>query len=273
MQHDTVTLGPGSGRSAAPDTAHQHGTVVVDTPLTRGTTFEMHRHRVHQLSIATGSALAMVVDDRTWVVPPPRALWVPAGVFHSVEAIGTAEMTALWIEPASCPLPWDQPTVVDIDPLVTLLVDRLRDPTLGDAERERTQAVLFDVLHPVEVETLDLVLPTDDRARRVAHALLDDPADDRTLAEWGREVGASERTLMRAFRAETGLGFGDWRTRARVTAALALLLTDRPISAIATDVGYSTTSAFDAAFRRTMGVAPSAYRTGAGRPGRADAAG
>ena len=42
--------------------------------------------------------------------------------------------------------------------------------------------------------------------------------------------------------------------------ALRLLLTDRPISAIATDVGYATTSAFDAAFRRTMGVAPSTYR-------------
>ena len=35
----------------------------------------------------------------------------------------------------------------------------------------------------------------------------------------GREVGASDRTLMRAFRSETGLGFQEWRTRARVTAA------------------------------------------------------
>ena len=242
----------------------QHGTVVTDWPLAEGTTFEQHAHHVHQLSIASGSALAMVVAGRTWVVPPPRALWVPAGVPHSVEAIGAAEMTALWIEPESCPLPWDEPTVVDIDPLVTLLVDRLREVTLAAPERERTQAVLFDVLRPVEVETLDLVLPTDDRARRVAESLLTDPADDRTQVQWGRDVGASDRTLMRSFRSETGLGFGDWRTRARVTAALRLLLTDRPIAAIATDVGYATTSAFDAAFRRVMGVAPSTYRTTAG---------
>jgi AraC-like DNA-binding protein len=120
--------------------------------------------------------------------------------------------------------------------------------------------VLFDVLRPAEVEALDLVLPIDDRARRVAEAILADPADDRSLVEWGREVGASDRTLLRSFRAETGVGFHDWRTRARVTAALGLLLTDRPITQIATDVGYATSSAFGAAFRRTMGVPPSAYR-------------
>jgi AraC-like DNA-binding protein len=238
----------------------QHATVVTDWLLTEGTTFEQHSHHVHQLSIAAGPAFAMVAAGRTWVVPATRALWVPAEVPHSVEAIGAAEMTALWIEPATCPLRWSAPVVVDVDPLVTLLVDRLRDPALPGDERRRSQDVLFDVLTPVEVETLDLLLPTDDRARRVAEALLLDPAIDRSLVEWGREVGASDRTLMRAFRSETGLGFGDWRTRARVTEALRLLLTDRPISAIATDVGYATTSAFDAAFRRTMGVAPSTYR-------------
>jgi AraC-like DNA-binding protein len=239
----------------------QHGTVVTDWLLTEGTTFEQHTHRVHQLSIATGRAFAMVAAGRTWIVPPPRALWVPAEVAHSVEAIGAASMTALWIEPATCPLPWTGPVVVDVDPLVTLLVDRLRDPSVPGDERRRTQDVLFDVLTPVEVEALDLVLPTDDRARRVAEALLLDPADDRSLVEWGREVGASDRTLMRAFRAGTGLGFAEWRTRARMTEALRLLLTDRAISVIATDVGYATTSAFDAAFRRTTGVAPSSYRT------------
>jgi AraC-like DNA-binding protein len=238
-----------------------HGPLVTDWPLVAGTRFELHVHERHQLSFATRNAFAMGIDDRTWVVPPARALWIPAGVWHSVEAIGDTEMRALWIDPSASPLAWDRPTVVAVDALVVLLVERLGSPELPDDERARSLAVLLDVLRPVEVEALDLLLPADDRARRVAEALLTDPADDRSLVEWGREVGASDRTLMRAFRAETGVGFGDWRTRARVTAALRLLLTDRPIAAIATDVGYATTSAFDAAFRRVMGVAPSTYRS------------
>ena len=240
-----------------------HGPLVTDWPLVAGTRFELHAHEAHQLSFATRSAFAMGIDERTWVVPPSRALWIPAGVWHSVEAIGETEMRALWIDPSTCPLAWSRPTVVEVDALVVLLVERLSTPELPEDERARSLAVLFDVLHPVDVEALDLILPTDDRARRVADALLLDPADDRSLIEWGREVGASDRTLMRSFRSETGLGFADWRTRARMAAALRLLLTDRAVAAIATDVGYATTSAFDAAFRRVMGVAPSTYRTGA----------
>jgi AraC-like DNA-binding protein len=230
-----------------------------------GTRYRTHRHAHHQLSLSTGSgALALEAEGRTWIVLSERALWIPAGTDHSVDALGAAEMTTLWLDPARCPIAWDETLVVGVDPLVTLLVARLLDPDLADAARARSEAVLFDVLEPVAADVLDLPLPQDDRARRVAEALLVDPADDRTLVAWGRVVGASDRTLQRAFRTGTGLGFHDWRTRARVAAALRLLLSDRPIAAIAGDVGYATSSAFGAAFRRVTGVPPSAYRSSPG---------
>jgi AraC-like DNA-binding protein/quercetin dioxygenase-like cupin family protein len=239
------------------------GTVASTWQLPDGTSFPQHRHGVHQLSFAGTSAIALGVADRTWVLPRGRGLWVPAGVSHSVEPIGAAEMITLWFEPERCPVPWDRPTVVDADELLLALVDRLLDESLTTAERTRSERVLFDVLQPVPVDRLDLALPSDDRARRVAEAVLLDPGDARTLSAWGRAVGASERTLMRAFRAETGIGFQEWRTRARMAAALRLLLTDTPVSAIAPAVGYTTTSAFSAAFRRTMGAPPSAFRAAA----------
>ncbi len=232
-------------------------------PLASGTRFPSHSHAHHQLSVATGDgAIALEAEGRTWIVLPARALWIPAGVEHSVDALGGAEMTTLWLDPGRCPIGWDGTVLVAVDPMVTLLVARLLDPDLDAAARTRAEAVLFDVLHPVVADVLDLPLPPDDRARRVAEALLAEPADDRTLAAWGRTVGASDRTLQRAFRAGTGLGFHEWRSRARVAAALRLLLTDRPIAAIAGDVGYATSSAFGAAFRRVTGLPPSAYRSG-----------
>jgi len=240
--------------------ATELGTVASTWQLPDGTSFPQHRHGVHQLSFAGTSAIALGVAERTWVLPRGRGLWVPAGVSHSVEPIGAAEMITLWFEPERCPVGWDRPTVVDADDLLLALVDRLLDESLTTAERTRSERVLFDVLRPVPVDRLDLALPSDDRARRVAEAVLVDPGDARTLAAWGRTVGASERTLMRAFRAGTGVGFQEWRTRARMAAALRLLLTDTPVSAIAPTVGYATTSAFSAAFRRTMGAPPSAFR-------------
>ena len=247
-----------------------HGTVATSWPIAAGESFELHRHQAHQLSVAAHGAIAMGVADRTWVLPRSRALWVPAGTWHSVTALGADAMQTLWLVPERCPITWEDPTVVEVDDLVLRLIDRLLDRTLGTEERTRSEAVLFDVLTPLEIDVVELALPADDRARRVAEALLADPADGRSLEAWGREVGASDRTLARAFVAGTGMGFQEWRTRARVAAALRLLLTDRPITAIATDVGYTTTSAFSAAFRRMMGVPPSAYR--AGRGGRAGVA-
>ena len=143
-------------------------------------------------------AIALEADGRTWIVLPTRALWIPAGVDHSVGSVGATEMTTLWLDPARCPVGWDHTTVVAVGLLETMLVGRLLDPTLSAPARTRTEAVLFDVLEPIQADVLDLAMPTDDRARRVAQGILFDPADDRTILAWGRAVGASGRTLQRA---------------------------------------------------------------------------
>ena len=107
--------------------------------------------------------------------------------------------------------------------------------------------------------TIEVRLPADDRARQVADGIAADPADGRTLAEWGHEVGASERTLARAFLADTGVSFGRWRTLLRVQAALAALARGEPVGNVARHVGYDSDSAFVQAFRRETGVTPAAY--------------
>lgn len=85
------------------------------------------------------------------------------------------------------------------------------------------------------------------------------PADKRTLGEWGRAVAVSERTLARAWLADTGVPFGRWRTLMRLQAALPALAASDPVSLVARRVGYDTTSAFVAAFRRETGFTPAAY--------------
>lgn len=105
----------------------------------------------------------------------------------------------------------------------------------------------------------DVQMPGDQRAAEVAAGLLADPADDRTLAEWGRQVGASDRTLARAFQAGTGIAFSQWRRLARLRAALPQLAAGQAVSTVARQVGYQTPSAFVAAFRKEIGLTPAAY--------------
>ncbi len=83
-------------------------------------------------------------------------------------------------------------------------------------------------------------MPTDPRALDVAQALTANPADRRPLSAWGREVGASARTLTRAFVNDTGVTFTRWRTALRLQAALPQLAAREPVANVASLVGYET---------------------------------
>ncbi|HEY3717323.1 MAG TPA: helix-turn-helix transcriptional regulator [Jatrophihabitantaceae bacterium] len=225
-------------------------------PTTR---YVRHVHDEHQLAWAPRGVLTVETDTATWVLPPTRALWIPSGVPHETSADGTATMRALYLHPAACPVEWTSPQPVVAMPVLAELIHHLAETPLDPGQRKRAEAVLLDLLEPVAVATIDGPMPRDARAVDVARALLDDPADQRSLEDWGRHVGASARTLARAFRADTGVGFARWRTLARIRAALPLLAAGQPVGNVARRVGYDTASAFVAAFRRETGVTPGAY--------------
>jgi AraC-like DNA-binding protein len=228
-------------------------------PMPLGTRFDWHEHGDHQLAWSPEGVLVVLTAGGSYVLPPARALWIPAGTRHETRASGAAVLRSVYVRPSRCPIDWDRPTVVAVTPLLRELVPHLESDALAGAERERAEAVLFDLLVPLAITTVDVRLPVDDRAREVAEALLADPADSRTLHAWGHDVGASSRTLARAFLADTGLSFGRWRTLARLQAALLHLADGVPVTLVADRVGYGTPSAFVAAFRAQTGTTPGRY--------------
>lgn len=231
--------------------------LVVD--LAASDRFDWHAHDQDQLALPARGVLVMAVEHAKWVLPRSRALWIPSGIRHSVTASGDTTMLSVYIDPTSCPLSWTAPTVVDAGGLLGELALHLSQKALGGAERGRAEAVLWDLMRPMPVTTLSVPIPVDERARGLADGLLADVTDQRGLADWGKAVGASARTLSRIFVAETGMGFGQWRTNARLAAALPLLAAGMGAGAVAHRVGYSTSSAFVAAFHREIGTTPAQY--------------
>lgn len=227
--------------------------------MPRGSVFDWHTHADHQVAWAPSGVLMVRTASTAWVLPPTRALWIPAGVRHQTLSTSSATMQALYVRPHLCPITWTDCRPVAASPLLGELIRYLAAPDLDTAARARGEAVVVDLLQPVDMATIDVPMPCEERAREVAEALRDSPADGRTLGEWGHEVGASERTLARTFLSDTGLPFGRWRTRLRLSAALADLGVGVPVSTVARNVGYESTSAFVAAFRRETGVTPAVY--------------
>ncbi len=235
---------------------------VATFPMPAGTRFDWHTHEDHQLAWAASGVLTVLtgeIDGSTWVLPPTRALWIPAGLPHETASDGRATMRSLYIRPGLSPVTWADPTPVAASPLLAELIGYLGEPGLPAGHRAHAEVLLADLLTPVPVTTIQVRLPSTPTARQVAEALRADPADRRTLREWGRAVGASERTLARAFAAEAGVPFGRWRTLLRLQAALSMVAAGQPVSRVAGRVGYDTPSAFVAAFRRETGQTPGSF--------------
>ncbi len=224
---------------------------------------DWHTHQRAQLLYAVKGVMRVTTENGVWVVPPQRAVWIPPGISHHVQAQGTPlSIRSLYIrEDALDGLP-DICCVVTVSPLLRELIVEamhLADDPPADSPDARLIRVLLDRIEGLPVAPLHLPMVNDPRARKITDALLADPADTRTLQDWAVDLGASERTLARLFTRETGITFGQWRQQAKLLAALARLARGESVTAVAFDLGYASQSAFIAMFRRALGRTPGRY--------------
>jgi AraC-like DNA-binding protein len=221
-----------------------------------------HTHDWHQLIYATEGVMWVQTAQGDWVVPPNRAVWVPAGVEHGITMTGAVFVQTLYLaRNLSRTLP-ERCCAVNVAPLLRELIRYI--VTLGMLNRnDRPQArligLLVDQLSALPTIPLQLPWPADERARRAAAWLRAHPDDPGVSKQMAKRVALSVRTLERLFLRETGLTFGKWRQQLRLLHALRLLAARRPVTAVAVEVGYDSPSAFIAMFKRTLGVTPRRY--------------
>jgi AraC-like DNA-binding protein len=227
-----------------------------------GFVIKTHSHPWHQLVYASQGVMTVRTPEGAWVVPIHRGVWVPAGTRHSIEMSGPVSLRTLYLVPRlSRSLP-DEPRVIGVSPLLRELILRmveLDSLSIRNPAHAHLIDVLLDHLQVMQSDAVHLPLPRDARARRIAAMLQKQPSDTRSLPELSRLAGASQRTIERLFKSETGLGFGKWRQQLRLGHALRRLAAGDAVTAVALDVGYDSVSAFISAFRLTFGKTPGQY--------------
>lgn len=231
--------------------------------LAAGETLPMHHHRRAQLVYASSGVMAVTTGAAAYVVPPQRAVWMPGGVEHRIDARSRVAMRTLYIEPEAVRKLPSEVCVLQVSPLLRELI--VAAVTNGneqddvDSPQARLKAVILDQIQTQPVASLALPMPTEPRVLHITRALLRDPSDWRGLDAWAGEVGASKRTLTRLFKNQTGMSFQAWREQRRLLRALELLATGASVTAAAHELGYRNTSAFIAMFRRLLGTTPHQY--------------
>ena len=86
-------------------------------------------------------------------------------------------------------------------------------------------------------------------------------AEDLTFEDVARDVGLAPRSLARRFEDECGMTWRALVRRMRVLRAIERLAAgEESVTTIAHEVGYTSLSAFNAAFRELTGRTPTQYR-------------
>lgn len=223
-----------------------------------------HSHARAQLICATTSVVDVTAGDRRWALQPGQAAWLPGGVDHSVSGVPIDSIfRSFYIRADLAGSFGREAAVFDLSPLMTGLLPRLIEIYDGQGDRGLYQHLAALTLDEIaRAEPTPIIVPPrvpvarDRRLKLVCDALSIQPADRRTLEQWGRAAGASARTLERLFREETGMSFNAWRQTCRIAAAVPKLQQGVSVQLAAWEVGYDSPSAFAAVFRRVMGINP-----------------
>jgi AraC-like DNA-binding protein len=219
-----------------------------------------HRHARGQMIGCSRGVVSVLTDGSAWVVPAGYAIWLPPYQVHG-GSFGPGAGWSVYIAPRACQSLPLQARTVAVPPLLreAILRATLWDNNEVTPRRQPICDLIVDEIASLAAEDLGLPMPRDPRLQRIARALLEQPADNRTVEEWANWAGTTSRTLSRRFPQETGLSLTEWRHRVRLMRALERLAEGDAVTTIAFDLGYSSVSGFIALFRRAFGVTPAAH--------------
>ncbi len=221
-----------------------------------------HQHDRSQLLYASSGVMTVTTAKGIWVVPPLRAVWVPALTGHQIVCSGKLSMRTLYIKPDTASKLPKECCVLSVPPLLReLILYAVTLPRLYESNslEEKIMHVIIDLVQTLKIAPLDLPIPADIRLKKISERLKIHPGDNRTLEDWGKSVGATSRTLARIFRYETGMSFRQWRQQMRILESLKRLGRKDQVSTIALDLGYDSPSAFIAMFKKALGKTPGQY--------------
>lgn len=221
----------------------------------------------HYLLCASAGALRLEAQGQAWLLPPARAALIEAGRPIRVSIPRPVTTASVLFDTAFAPTPPAPLTVFDLSPLAQALVGECA--AWGESEEplspygETLFAALAAVTWRLAEQPSPVVVPAgrSPELRRSLRLTEERLGEEVRFEDVAAEVGLTPRSLARRFEAETGMTWRAVLRRMRVMRAIEELAAgDIPVTTVAYTVGYTSMSAFNAAFRDLTGQTPSDYR-------------
>ena len=168
------------------------------TRYPKGHHIKPHWHSRAQFLFAVAGTMRVRTPRHVWIVPPSRALWMPARTAHELQMHGVVEMRSFYLDedaaadmPASC-------VVLDVTPLLRELV--VRAVALPERYDENgpdalVMRLLIAEIHRLPTCALDLPLPASPDLTRLCERILSDLSRRRPCGAEASHMKTSARTL------------------------------------------------------------------------------
>ncbi len=227
----------------------------------RGYVNAPHTHKRAQLIYAISGVMEVSTRAHHWLIPPQRALWMPAQVEHTMRARTDVELRTLFVRVRDVdrPLP-DVPALVYVTSLLRELILRVVDLPIEEGAcgfAAQILSLLFSEMQFVPPTEFHMPRVSDPRLTPVEDAMRADPGNHDGIEHWATLANMSVRTLARRIKHETGLSFTEWRQQIRLNEAVVGLVGGEAVTSVALSLGYENTGSFSRMFKRVMGISPS----------------
>lgn len=220
-----------------------------------------HSHEFDQLIYPGTGVLTVTTEQGAWVVPPERAVWIPAGVTHALKVMRPVSNRSLFFTKRLRVREAKRCEIIDVSPLMhNLIMEAFKEKDNIDSTRAKVLLlmILAEIRNAPNVQ-ISLSFPKSPALLELCEEFVLKPEAPATIDGWSKQLGMSRRAFTRHFRSETGLSLTEWRQQACLFAALPRLAAGESVTNVSFDLGYSSPSAFTMMFKRILGVPPHRY--------------
>ncbi len=228
----------------------------------RGIYIEPHSHEWAQVLYATAGVMRVEVDHDALLVPPQRAVWIPAGAINSIYMTSAVNMRNLYLPLTRVHGLSSHSGVFEVSGLLKELIIAISESERSESFLEAAYQLVVMELAQAPRYALRIRLPSsgDRRLEVMCRAVMDNPSLDTSFEQHSAAVGASVRTLSRLFVQELGVGFSEWRRQVQLAIAVSQLAEGRSVSTVARSLGYLPSS-FSDMFHRELGASPKGFQS------------
>ena len=243
-------------------TSLNHPIHAIKHVYTHGIIEPSHQHSVIQLLHIIKGVIRVYTDNRCWVIPPARGLLIPAGVAHSLIAIGKVEVRTLFIDPFARADLTDELGIFQVTPLLRELINtavEFADDVAVGTREERINELILDELRLLRLTDFNVAMPTSKELKAVCERISAHCDRPWELADIASSLNVSIRTISRRFHFETGMSFGEWLRRIRLLKSMELMASGYSVTDAALAVGYDSQSSFSTTFKKRVGLSPNSF--------------